>query len=1078
MRHGYSLLVFLLIPLISSAQNLDLDLLKNMKARSIGPAGMSGRVTAIDAVHSDPDVIYIGAASGGVWKSVSGGVAWEPIFDEETTASIGAIAIQQSNPSVIWVGTGEGNPRNSLNGGDGIYKSLDAGKTWSKMGLENTRHIHRVIIDPTNPDIVYVGAIGSPWGEHEERGVYKTTDGGVTWERILHTNIRSGVGDLVMDPTNPNKLLAAMWEHKRDPWFFKSGGPGSGLFMTHDGGKNWKKLSDEDGLPKGDLGRIGLAIAPSMPNRIYALVESKKNALYRSDDGGFKWTKINDKSDIGNRPFYYSDIAVDPSNENRVFSIFTYVNVSEDGGKSFSQLMPAYGTTRGVHPDHHSWWIHPTNPDFMIDGNDGGVNITRDRGKTWRFVENIPVGQFYHVAVDNEYPYNVYGGMQDNGSWAGPAYVWKSQGIRNNYWQEISFGDGFDVLPDPDNSRFGISTAQQGSAGIYDRETGYFESVRPTAPDLDTELRFNWNAGMSRDPFDSRTIYFGSQFVHKSTDGGQNWQIISPDLTTNDPEKQKQGDSGGLTMDATGAENYCTILVIEPSPVQKDLLWVGTDDGRVHISQDGGGNWQDVSSTLPNGVWITQIKADASNAGEALLVANDYRRFNYEPMAWRTKDFGQSWERIVDGGDVASYTLAIVEDPIEPRLKFLGTDDGLYVSVDDAASWTKWTHGFPTTNAMDLIIHPRENDLVVATFGRAMYVLDDIRPLREIATGGTGILTKTLHTFDPPVAYLAANQQATGTRFGADATYNGENRQSGAMISYVVTLPEKEEKKESEPTASKGRKKKKAAEPAVEESSDGEGEEKVKFDSLTIEIFKGDEVIRTIKTKAPKESGLQRMSWNMREQGVQRPSRRTSSRPFRGGSGPSVTPGKYKVRMTFGDQKDSTELEVQFDPRLNVSAGDLQARYDAAKRIESGREKALTAVNRLKESIKIAEDFSKRMKDKDKEAFEEQIELSKTTKDTLNTMLDAYFGKEDERQGITKGEVFTVGNYLGAASRYTSNALHRPGQTELALIEKFESELQEWLDAVNRYYEETWPDYRARMEGVDLNPFKDYEKIE
>ncbi|MEM9328904.1 MAG: hypothetical protein AAGA85_24785, partial [Bacteroidota bacterium] len=696
MPYRYLLLTLFVLPLLSISQPLDMDLFENMKARSIGPAGMSGRITSIDAVHSNPDIIYAGAASGGLWKSTSGGIAWEPIFDDQSTASIGAIAIQQSNPAVIWVGTGEGNPRNSLNGGDGIYKSLDGGKNWQKMGLEKTRHIHRVIIDPTDPNIVYVGAIGSPWGEHEERGVYKTTDGGTTWERILHTNIRSGVADLVMDPSNPNKLLAAIWEHKRDPWFFKSGGPGSGLYMTHDGGANWKQLTDEDGLPEGELGRIGLAIAPSQPERIYALVESKKNALYRSDDGGFTWSKINDKPEIGNRPFYYSDIAVDPVNENRLYSIFTYVHVSEDGGKSFSELMPAYNTSRGVHPDHHAWWIHPTNPNLMIDGNDGGLNITRDRGKTWRFVENIPVGQFYHVAVDNDYPYNVYGGMQDNGSWAGPAYVWKAQGIRNNYWQEISFGDGFDVLPDPTNSRFGISTAQQGSAGIYDRETGYFEIVRPTAPSLDVPLRFNWNAGMARDPFDAQTIYFGSQFVHKSTDGGQNWQIVSTDLTTNDPEKQKQGDSGGLTMDATGAENYCTILVIEPSPAEEGILWVGTDDGRAHISRDGGDRWSDVSAGLPNGVWITQIKADAKKGGEALLVANDYRRFNYEPMAYRTSDYGQTWQRLVSSGDTKGYALAIVEDSEVPSLKFLGTDDGLYVSIDDAANWTKWTQGFPT----------------------------------------------------------------------------------------------------------------------------------------------------------------------------------------------------------------------------------------------------------------------------------------------------------------------------------------------------------------------------------------------
>ena len=733
---------------LAFSQKLDMESLKNMKPRNIGPAGMSGRITAIDVVTDQPDVMYVGAASGGVWKSTSGGIDWEPIFNDQTTASIGAIAIQQSNPSVVWVGTGEGNPRNSLNGGDGIYRTLDGGKTWKKMGLEKTRHIHRIIVHPDDPNTVFVGAIGSPWGEHQERGVYKTTDGGKTWNRILFNNIRTGVAELVMDPSNPNKLIAAMWEHKRDPWFFKSGGPGSGLYITHDGGATWEKRTDEDGLPKGELGRIGLAIAPSRPNVIYALIESKKNALYRSDDGGFKWRKINDKSDIGNRPFYYSEIYVDPVNENRVYSIFTYVNVSTDGGKSFTQLMPAYGVSNGVHPDHHAWYIHPKNPDFMMDGNDGGLNITRDRGETWRFVENIPVGQFYHIAVDNETPYNVYGGMQDNGSWAGPAYIWKAQGIRNHYWQEISFGDGFDVIPDPTNSRYGISTSQQGYAGIYDRVTGFNESIRPTYPEGDAELRFNWNVGMARSPQTPTTVYFGSQFVHKSTDGGQNWEIISPDLTTNDPEKQKQGESGGLTMDATGAENYCTILVIEPSSLNEDVIWIGTDDGNVQITRNGGDTWTNLSSNLPGlpaGTWITQIKASNKNEGEALLVANDYRRFNYTPYAYRTRDYGASWERIVDQNDAVSYALSIVEDPEEARLLFLGTDDGLYVSVDAGSNWTKWdSENFPTTNAYDLVIHPEEHDLVIGTFGRSIWILDDIRPLREIAKNGTSTLKKDL----------------------------------------------------------------------------------------------------------------------------------------------------------------------------------------------------------------------------------------------------------------------------------------------------------------------------------------------
>ncbi|MCB0472922.1 MAG: hypothetical protein KDC56_07675, partial [Flavobacteriaceae bacterium] len=657
-----STFLVLCITSLLSAQQLDLEKLKGLKPRAIGPAGMSGRITAIDVVNSQPDIMYVGAASGGVWKSESGGIDWKPVFEKEGTASIGAIAIQQNNPDVIWVGTGEGNPRNSLNSGNGIYKSLDGGKTWQLMGLEKTHNIHRIIIDRDHPNTVYVGAIGSPWGDHTERGVFKTTDGGKSWQKILYVNERTGTGDLVVDPSNPNKLIAGMWEHSRKPWTFTSGGPGSGLYITYDGGEHWTKKTHKDGLPEGDLGRIGLAIAPSEPNIVYALVEAKKNALYRSEDGGSTWQKVNDTDEIGGRPFYFWDIFVDPKNENRIYSLFTYVNVSEDGGKSFKLLMPAYNTDVGVHPDHHAWWIHPEDPDFMMDGNDGGLNITRDRGKTWRFVENLPVGQFYHISYDMDYPYNLYGGMQDNGSWAGPAYVIKAQGIRNAYWQEIMFGDGFDVVPDPKDSRYGYAMSQEGFVGRYDRVTGYNENIRPTHPDPDVKLRFNWNSAIAIDPFDQQTIYFGSQFVHRSADHGQTWDIISPDLTTNDPEKEKQYDSGGITMDATGAENYCTILAISPSPLEKGLIWAGTDDGKIQLTRNGGKDWTDVTpktKNFPKGYWVAQIKASTYNPGEAYAVVNNYRNFDFNPYLFKTSDFGKTWSNILDKQDESfGYSLS------------------------------------------------------------------------------------------------------------------------------------------------------------------------------------------------------------------------------------------------------------------------------------------------------------------------------------------------------------------------------------------------------------------------------------
>ena len=1059
------LLLALFCASISVGQQLTMEQLENLKPRNIGPGGMSGRVTSIDAVHNNPEVMYVGTASGGLWKSTSGGIKWAPIFDKQITASVGAVAIQQSNPSVVWVGTGEGNPRNSLNGGYGVFKTLDGGKTWTAMGLEKTRHIHKILIDPTDPNTVYVGAIGAPWGAHEERGVYKTTDGGKNWRRILFSNNTSGVADMVMDPKNPNKIIAALWDHKRDPWFFKSGGAGSGLYMTYDGGENWKKLSEKEGLPKGELGRIGLAIAASKTDVIYALIESKKNALYKSTDGGSQWKMVNDKEDIGNRPFYYSDIFVDPQNENRVYSVFTYVNVSEDGGKSFTELMPAYGVDNGVHPDHHAWWIHPKNGQFMMDGNDGGMNITRDGGASWRFIGNIPVAQFYHISTDNEYPYNVYGGMQDNGSWRGPAYVWKVQGIRNSYWQEIAFGDGFDVVPDKDNAQFGYAMSQQGFVSRYDWKTGNNYSVRPTAPDEKTDLRFNWNAGIGQDPFDNSTVYFGSQFVHKSTDKGLTWEVISTDLTTNDPEKQKQSESGGLTMDATGAENHCTILVIEPSPVEKDMLWVGTDDGRVHFTQDGGNTWNEVTKNikgLPKGSWIPQIKASANNKGEALLIANDYRRFNYTPYAYRTKNYGKTWERIVDEKDVNSYTLAIIEDPKNPNLLFLGTDDGLYMSLNAGDSWEKWTAGFPTVSTKDLVIHPREEDLVIGTFGRAAWVLDDIRPLRAVA-GNPEALVGPFKLFAPPTAYLAAYQQPTGSRFGADALYQGENKKYGAMITYFT----------KEGAAKKGAKADLKTDSEDQDESDQDAEKlKSSKDSLFLRVFNGDALIRTIGFKKPEKSGFHRMYWNMDEKGADRPSRSISTRNRERG-GKSVLPGTYKLVLTDGLLESMQDIRVAADPRLVASLASMEAVYNAEKVLEGYMQSAADAVKQLVQSKQTAEKLSKELSDLDKKLHKENIKKAKDISKEIDGLIAMYLGTIDKRQGITRNPEVTVMQRIGTASSYVGSRKTGMTVTEEKLMRFAKNQLLMALEKQNAFFETTWSVFEAEMKKIDRNPFKE-----
>lgn len=1077
---------FLLAATWAPAQKLDMEKLKGMPARSIGPAAMSGRITAIDVVANDRDVMYVGSASGGLWKSTSGGVNWEPVFDKEAAMSIGAVAIQQSNPSVVWVGTGEGNPRNSLNGGYGLYKSLDGGKSWKLMGLEKTRNIYRIVIDPQDPNTVYVGAIGSPWGEHPERGVFKTTDGGQTWEKILYVNERTGCAELVMDPTNPNKLFAAMWEHRRWPWVFKSGGPGSGLYVTYDGGKTWDKRTDKDGLPSGDLGRIGIAIS-AKPEIVYALVESKKNGLYKSEDGGFKWKMVNEDMDqIGDRPFYYGELHADPKNENRLYTIFSVVNVSEDGGKSFHPLL-SYSFDGGIHPDHHAWWIHPDDPSFMMDGNDGGLNITHDMGKHWRFVENIPVGQFYHINVDMAQPYNVYGGMQDNGSWVGPAYVWRFGGIRNSYFQMLMFGDGFDMAPDPDNNRYGYGMSQEGYVGRWDRETGYTKNIRPTHPDADVLLRFNWNAAFAQDPFDHSTIYFGSQFVHKSTNKGDTWEIISKDLTTNDPEKQKQYESGGLTMDATGAENHCTILTIAPSPKEQGVIWAGTDDGQVQLTRDGGKTWSNLTARItgmPKNAWVPQIQASTYNKGEAFVVVNNYRQFDFKPYLFRTKDYGQTWESMVNSGQMGdnNYVLSVVQDPVEARLVFVGTENGLFVSLDEGKSYTKWTSGYPAAlSTMDMVIHPREHDLVIGTFGRAIYVLDDIRPLREMARDGAQVLDKTLHVFTPPDAYSVETLGPEGALFPGTGMFSGENRPLGALISYVVNKPgDKKAAVKEEGPKEVSKRKGKAVVPVTEKAEVKKDEKTaVKYDSILLEIFNaGGEKIRTLKRPAPKDNGLNRMTWNLDEKGARNPSRNKprANAPEPGGA--TVLAGTYKLRLTYGDQKDSTMINVKNDPRYLTDAANLQARYDRMKELGKMKELVATATDRLRESKGIVEDFEKRMNEAEREDLKDALDKTKAIKDSINKVFDFILGAEDKRQGITSTEFPSRVSYINTAMGYTNSSRDPLSARDNVVFGHAQEKTKSILDKVNAFYREQWQAYKDMMGKVSLSPFKDYEPLD
>lgn len=888
------LLALSLLVTASFAQNVE-TFIEGMNVRHIGPGAMSGRVTAIDVQRDRPHVIYVGTASGGLWRSESAGVTWTPLFDDQPTQSIGDVAIAPSNPDVIWVGTGEGNPRNSHSSGAGVFRSIDGGATWTCMGLEGTRNIHRVIVHPTDHNTVWVGATGTAWGSRADRGVYKTTDGGKSWSHTLYVDERTGVADMILDPSNPDKLFVAMWSHRREPWFFTSGGPGSGLYVSHDGGDEWERLDEDAGLPAGELGRMGLACSAANPDVVYALIESESTGLFKSTDGGRNWALVQGDN-VGNRPFYYADIFVDPSNPDRLFNLYSMVDMSTDGGRTFRTILPY----SGVHPDHHAFYIHPDDPMFIIDGNDGGLNISRDGGQNWTFVNNLPLGQFYHIAVDDAVPYRVYGGLQDNGSWVAPSEVWHSGGIGNGDWQEIMFGDGFDVVPVPGDLEAAYAMYQGGAVGLVDLRTGGSTSIQPVRPDS-VALRFAWNAGISADPFNPDGLYFGSQFLHHSSDRGRSWTTLSPDLTTNDTTKLRQAQSGGLTIDATQAENHCTVLAIAPSPHREGEIWVGTDDGRLQHTTDGGQSWTDHAEAIkrfPVGAWIPFIHISPHDPDEVFVVVNDYRRNNWQPYLYQTTDGGSTWVRLVlDGGEVTGHVLSVAQDPKAPALLFLGTENGLFVSFDHGVNWRAWRHDIPTVPVRDMVIHERDGDLVLGTFGRGVYIIDDLAPLRALANEGNAVLESGLRGF--PVERVAFDvdwRRSAGPRFGADMQWWGENRGAAVRLPLYVH-----------------------PDTAAAYAGDDDLVMRVAPWDATSDAGWDTTFTDWVRTAGvPVDSGLQFIRWGLGTDGghwPQRQLREAKEDALPPGGGPAVPAGKYLVLMTLGTAQTQFVVDVRPDPR-------------------------------------------------------------------------------------------------------------------------------------------------------------------
>ena len=1034
MKSFQFLLTAFLMSSSAFSQSNPLDLFKNMNMRSIGPATTSGRVTAVDVVEGEVPTVWVGTASGGVWKSENDGYTFEPVFDKEAVMGIGSLCIDPNNSDIVWVGTGEGNPRNSQTSGRGIYKTIDAGRTWKLLGLENTKTIHRIVVNPRNGQEVYAGAMGSAWGPNADRGVYKTTDDGNTWQKILYVNDSVGCADLVMDPNNPNKLFASMWQYIRHPWFFKSGGKKSALYRTVDGGKSWTAITEKDGFPKGDIGRIGVAIAASNPKVVYALVEAEETGLYKSVDGGYKWELVTNKT-VDDRPFYYSEIYVDPKNENHLIYLHSVVSESIDGGKTWKTILPYYG----VHPDHHAFWWSKNNSKHMIDGNDGGLNFSKDGGANWQYASNLPLGQFYHINYDMETPYHVYGGLQDNGSWRGPAYVWHSTGIVEADWQEVSFGDGFDVVPNPADYRMVWTMSQGGYLTYLNAETGEERFSKPVHP-TGEKLRFNWNAAIAQDPRNPEGVYYGSQYLHYTKDAGLSWEIISPDLTTNDTTRQKSANSGGLTIDATAAENFCTIIAIAPDEKNPDHIWVGTDDGQVQLTTDAGGTWKNVTNAvngLPKNAWIPQIVVSPHKAGAAFVVANNYRQNDWSAYLFYTEDFGKSWKKMVTDAQVKGHCLSFAQDPIEKNLLFLGTENGLYVSNDFGKNWHQWKNDYPSVATQDLKIHPRESDLIIGTFGRAIYILDDITPLRKWTNNAEELKSKTLIALSNPVAIQSFSKRAPGERFPADTEFAGQNRTSSARINYYYN-PQK---------------------------SVSEKDKKVKVSILN---ERGDTVRWFLHEP---DTAVNIIYWDFDTNGFHFPSRekREEEKEPKGG-GLEVYPGIYKVVFQLDQLKDSSTIEIKSDARSLLAASNFdqnQKMYDRFKATVEASDRDFELLKQFKEEMEHVKSSIPSLKKAEADSLVKDI---KPMMESISKIEALYFLPE-ESKGIQDDSHLLVSQmYTFMYSYLPRYAGTAGGNAETALI-LMEQKTKEVSDLVRAFDEKEYTPWQKKVEQLNYSFF-------
>lgn len=902
-----------------------------MKWRPIGPANMGGRVTDIAGIPGDPSTFYVAGADGGLFKTTNGGTTFTALFTDQKAYSVGAIAIAPSDKEVVWLGSGEGDPRNSIGYGNGVYRSLDGGKTWTHLGLDKTDRIKRIIVNPQNPDVACVCALGRTWGPNADRGVFQTKDGGKSWKKVLFIDENTGCSDLAMEWSNPRVMYAGMWTHRRKPWRFDDSGEKTALYKSMDGGETWNKISHQGGLPNKPMARIGVAVAQSQPNTVYLITEFKDGGtLFRSDDRGSSWRMVNDNRQLNFRPFYYADLRVDPKNPDHVYTLSGGLSKSTDGGKTFN------GISGGVHADHQALWIDPTNSRFVLSGCDGGYQISWDAGATWEIINNIELSQYYQVFVDDQEPYNVYGGLQDNGTWVGPSNSLLNAGIMKRHWKGLAGGDGYYAVPIPGSEHEIYANLQGGVPFHVDTRTGNVRNIHPYPKTTGSagdaiekhKYRFNWDSPIHVSPNDGNTVYLGSSVLFRSRDKGNSWEEISPDLTTND--KSKQASSGGaIYQDNTAAEFHCTILTIAESPVQKDVIWCGTDDGNVQVTRDGGKTWTNVKGSitgLPAFSWVSKIHASEHDAGTAFAAVDQHRMDDYNAYAFMTTDFGKTWTKISTGLP-ADWVYVVRQDPHNANILYAGMEHGIYMSADQGKTWNRINNEMPPVSVRDIRVQKRDRDLVAATHGRGIWIMDDIRWLEEMDAATMG---KELHGFPVKTATLW-KMYGQVENLGHE-TYRARNPDYGAYFNFFM-------------------------------KSDLKDKGKVEVTILDAE----GKTIRTWRDSTAK-AGVNRIVWNLRLTpaialiGGGASGGGGGGGGFGGGGGPLAAPGEYKVKLAANGQTVELPFTVRKDPRIPTSVEDLKLKASTTVAVRDLLSETHKIINESESVMKQLDEVSRKLK--------------------------------------------------------------------------------------------------------------------